>query len=148
MSDSRELLDKANALLGRYRQNAAGDPDIPVLTEVVEFPVSRRDVRTDSPAVPVEKEPGRPSVLHPSGGDLERLELEISRRVLASLREEIASVLDEPLRARLDDHIRRALAAITGQLTLDIETLLHEAVDRAVRAELERSYGPPPGAAQ
>lgn len=148
MSDSRELLEKADALLGRYRQGAAGDPDIPVLTEVVEFPVLQREVQPEAQAVPVESARGRPSAARAAPGDLDRLEIEIRTRVLGALRAEIASVLEEPLRVRLEDHFRRALTTLTGQLKLDIEALLDEAVDRAVKAELERSYGPPPGGAQ
>jgi len=148
VSDSRELLEKADALLGRYRQNGGGDSDIPVLTEIVEYSVLRHEARTERPAAQVEADVGRPGALHPSPDDLERLEMEISRRVLASLRAELASALEEPLRVTLEDHFHRALTALASQLTLDIETLLREAVVRAVRIELERSYNSPPGRAQ
>jgi len=148
VSDSRELLEKADALLGRYRQGAAGDPDIPVLTEVVEFPVLQREVPPEASAVPVESDLGSPSAARPAPGDLDLLEIEIRTRVLGALRAEIASVLEEPLRVRLEDHFRLALTTLTGQLKLDIEALLVKAVDRAVKTELARSYGPPPGNAQ
>lgn len=142
MSDSRDLLHKADALLGRYRADRSDDEDVPILTEVVELPFAGE--RPERPHAPPGKLPEPPPAKEiPPPEELRRLEKDLRDRVLASLELQLQSALDEPLRARLDDHLRRALAALTAQVKADIDELLREAVGRAVKSEIERLTSPP-----
>lgn len=103
--------------------------DVPVLTEVVEL---------GSPAAAM------------AGGELslqdrKELEEQLRQRILASIDPYLASFLDEPLRVRLEDHLRRALAALTSQVKADIDMLVQDAVTRAVRQALDSTRVPPAG---
>ena len=126
MSDSDDLLGKADAFLKRYHPSpASASDDIPVLTEVVPTAAAR---------------PGRGSTAEKShdGGQLALSEIEhrLRQRVLEAVQPHIASFLNESLRARLDDHLQHALGTLTDQLRADIETMVRETVAKSVESAI------------
>lgn len=131
MSDSRDLIDKTDALLGRYRGNAKPDPesDFPVLTDVYE----QRQSPDSPPEAAARGFAGKVDIAaaHPLDSRELREEL-LANEVLRQLVPYIEEALGDPLRERLDEHLRRALAALTGQVRIDIETLVRQAVSQAV----------------
>jgi hypothetical protein len=135
MSDSDELLGKADAFLKRYHPSgAAAQGDVPVLTEVIAEP-------TATPAQP----PGTPAPRSSTGNELLELEQRLKESILDAIGPHIAKFVEEPLRARLDAHLQRALAALSAQVKTDIESLIRDAVARAVELEIARARGPSRG---
>jgi hypothetical protein len=119
----KNLIGKADAFLKRYRASAKpGQDEVPVLTEVV----------ADSGTPPA-----------PSASDLEELEKRIRRSLIDSVGPYLMNSLEEPLRARIEDHLRRTLAGLTEQIKADIDALVRDAVARAVELEVARLRGSP-----
>ena len=134
MSDSDDLLGKADAFLKRYHPSPVpASDDIPVLTEIVPAAAGRPS--------------SEPSADKSHGGGLKdpalrEIEQRLRQRVIEAIQPYVANFLDESLRARLEDHLRRSLAALTDQVRADIETLMHDAVAKAVEgavAEIRKS---------
>lgn len=101
--------------------------DLPVLTEVVELAPPASGIEGGS--------------LSPQ--DRRQLEEQLRQRILSSIEPYLASFLDEPLRVRLEDHLRRALSALTSQVKADIDMLVQDAVSRAVKQALDGVRKPP-----
>jgi len=132
MSDSDELLGKADAFLKRYHPTgAAGQGDVPVLTEVIA-----------ESAVPVQSLQGATATGVPAKTELLELEQRLKQSILDAIGPHIAKSVEEPLRGRIDAHLQRALAAFSAQVKTDIERLIREAVARAVELEIARVRGP------
>lgn len=185
MTESDDLLSKADALLARWRSGAkAPEPpqDYPVLTEAIEDPEAA-DLEIphepevpalDSPATAREAEPisipespdapalevppapaGASTGLAPIEADLppsptlgatpgrraadidvRGLEERVRLRVLDAIEPQIAALLEEPLRLRIDDAARRCAADIAKNARDDILAVVHEAVRSALAQEL------------
>jgi hypothetical protein len=132
MSDSDDLLGKADAFLKRYHPSgAAAQGDVPVLTEVVAEPT----------ATPARSSSGMPAQGSSTGGELLELEQRLKQSILDAIGPHIAKFVEEPLRARLDTHLQRALTTLSAQVKTDIETLIRDAVARAVELEIARARG-------
>jgi len=132
MSDSDDLLGKADAFLKRYHPSgAAAQGDVPVLTEVVAEPA----------AAAARPSPGTPAPRASTGGELLELEQRLKQSILDAIGPHIAKFVEEPLRARLDAHLQRALSALSAQVKTDVETLIRDAVARAVELEIARARG-------
>ena len=132
MSKSEDLLGKADAFLKRYHPSgAAAQGDVPVLTEVITEPQA-------TPALDVARSAPAPS-------DLLELEQKLKQRILEAIGPHLAQTVEEPLRARLDAHLQRALTALSAQIKTDVEALIREAVARAVEVEIARTRGPSKG---
>ncbi len=132
MSDSDDLLGKADAFLKRYHPSgAAARGDVPVLTEVVAEPA----------ATAARPSPGTPAPRASTGGELLELEQRLKQSILDAIGPHIAKFVEEPLRARLDAHLQRALSALSAQVKTDVETLIRDAVARAVELEIARARG-------
>lgn len=129
MSDSDDLLGKADAFLQRYRP-AAKSEEIPVLTEVV----------SDSGAPP--RAAGGPATEPPPRSTLEELEQRLRKNVLDALGPNVVKSLEEPLRAMIEERLRRALGAVADQVKADVEALVRDAVARAVEQEILRLRAP------
>ncbi len=132
MSDSDDLLGKADAFLKRYHPSGtAAQGDVPVLTEIIAEPA----------ATPAHPSSGAPA----QRGSTERESLELEQRlkqgILDAIGPHIARFVEEPLRARLDAHLQRALTALSAQVKTDIETMIRDAVARAVELEIARARG-------
>ena len=134
MSDSDDLLGKADAFLKRYRASGtSAREDVPVLTEVIESAA-----RSLQP-------PLGPTQVGPTPAELQELERRLKESILDAIGPYVANILEEPLRARLEAHLQHTLATISSQVKADIETLIREAVARAVELEFERARGPSRG---
>ncbi len=135
MSDSDDLLGKADAFLKRYRASgASAREDVPVLTEVIE-----------SAARSLQPPLGRPTQVGPTPAELQELEQRLKESILDAIGPYVANILEEPLRVRLEAHLQRTLATLSSQVRADIETLIREAVARAVELEVARLRGPSRG---
>lgn len=161
MTDSDELLSKADALLARWRAGGAAPrppDDYPVLTEVVEDPEASREAHEpafESPAIlPLEEYAAPDAPLPPAAADKSTrsealpeseqttevtaaLEERLRARVLEAIEPHIGTFLEEPLRLRLEDLARRLAADLAQDARNDILNFLREAVQRAVAQELE-----------
>lgn len=127
MSDPKDLVEKADAFLKRYHPTpTSAREDVPVLTEIVAEPQS-----------------GLPPT--PAGASkiqLTDLEHKLRQSLLDAIAPRVASILEEPLRMRVEAHLKRALPALAEQIKLDIEVLVRDAVARAVEQEIARLRGP------
>jgi len=124
VSDSKDLLGKADAFLKRYRPSAPDD--VPVLTDVVAEPATQSSVSigaTGSSTKP----------------DLQELEQRLRQSLLDAIGPYVANFLEERLRAHLDAHLQRALPTFADQIKTDVETLVSDAVARAIDKEIARS---------
>jgi hypothetical protein len=126
MSESDDLLDKADAFLKRYRPSGTlAREDIPVLTEVI--------ADTDAKLTPGS----------PAKAELNELEQRLRQSILNALSTQIASSLEEPLRVRLEEHLQRKLTDLSTQIKAELEMQIRDTVKRAVDLEIARRRGPP-----
>ena len=135
MSESDDLLGKADAFLKRYHpSSAAGRHDVPVLTEVID---EGREIplKPDAPAA-VQNTAIRP--------ELAEMEQRLKQSILDAIASHVRTV-EEPLRAHLDAHLQNALVALSAQIKTDLEALIRETVARSVAAEMTRLRGPSRG---
>jgi len=131
VSDSRDLIDKTDALLGRYRGNSKSNPesDFPVLTDIYK----QGQLPGSPPQGSASGVPGKGCIPTANLSDSRELrEAMLVDEILRLLAPHIDEALGDPLRERLDEHLRRALAALTGQVRIDIEALVRVAVSQAV----------------
>ena len=137
MSDPNDLLGKADAFLKRYHPSGtAAQSDVPVLTEIIAEPG----------VAPVHPSPaGTAAPRGPTGSELPELEQRLKQSILDAIGPHIAKFVEEPLRARLDAHLQRALTALSAQVKADIEAMIRDAVARAVELEIARARGQPRG---
>lgn len=136
MSESGDLLDKADALLGRYRGGVkpAVETDFPVLTEIVGE--SGRDVGISGMEEVIAPPTQRPGSVDDISED------RILREVMLALAPRIESVLGDSMKERLEEHVRSMLQTLSDQLRLDIETLVRIAVSRAIEELLPDKKNP------
>jgi hypothetical protein len=136
VNDSDDLLDKTDALLGRYRggSNHAPDADFPVLTEIVAAPGIEA---TGFPVMEV-MPPQAPKI--PAAGNWQ--DDHLLQEVMRALEPRIEEILGDPLKERLEDHLRPLLDTLTSQIRIDIETLVRIAVSRAVEQVLSEKKNP------
>jgi len=132
MSDSDDLLGKADAFLKRYHPSGtAAQGDVPVLTEIIAEPG----------AMPAHPSSGAALQRGTAGSELPELERRLKQGILDAIGPHIAKFVEEPLRARLDAHLQHALTALSAQVKTDIEAMIRDAVARAVELEIARARG-------
>jgi len=132
MSDSDDLLGKADAFLKRYHPaGTAAQGDVPVLTEIIAEPG----------ATPAHSSSGTAAQRGSTESELPELEQRLKQSILDAIGPHIAKFVEEPLRARLDAHLQRALTALSAQVKTDIEAMIRDAVARAVELEIARARG-------
>lgn len=131
MSESDDLLEKADAFLKRYRPGTPAPEDVPVLTEVI----------PDKDARPVPPSVGMAAPGTPTRAELNDLEQRLRRDILSALSAEIASSIEGLLRARLEEYVQRKLAELSTQFRTDLEKQIRDAVKRAVDLEIARRRG-------
>ena len=129
MSDSGEILKKADALLGRYGRSARPElQEFPVLTEVIELhasavpSVSPPAIGEDNDAVSRSVDPAH----------LRELETRIGDEVHQVVASALAQVLGEPLRERLEVHLNAAVDTVSAQVRSDLEAMVQAAVAEAI----------------
>lgn len=133
MSESDDLLEKADAFLKRYRSSATpGREDVPVLTEVVADTNARTPPASSSAT----------TAGNSTKAELDELEQRLRQSILNALSAQIASSLEEALRVRLEEHLQRKLADLSTQIKADLEVQIRDAVKRAVDLEIARRRGP------
>jgi hypothetical protein len=135
MSEPEDLLGKADAFLKRYHPSRAAAHDVPVLTEVI----------AEAHEDPAQPDPAAAAQGAQVGNELLELEQRLKKSILDAVASHVVNSVEEPLRARLDAHLQRALAALSTQVKADLEALIREAVARAVAAEIARVRGPSRG---
>ena len=127
MSDPKDILEKTDAFLKRYHPSPkAKREDIPVLTDVVTEP---------SVTQPPE------SALRPDTAvraELSAPEAKLAKNLLDAIGPRVIATLEEPLRLRIEAHLKRALPALSEHFRQDIEALVRETVARAIEQELAR----------
>ena len=133
MSESDDLLEKADAFLKRYRPSGtSARDDVPVLTEIIAEAATKPAPLSSGPSAP--------------GGatqaELKELEQKLKQSILDTIGPYIASSLEEPLRIRLEAHLQRTFADLSAQVKADLEALIREAAKRAVELEIARRRGP------
>jgi hypothetical protein len=132
MSKSDDRPGGTDALLQRTRSTGKPAPeDIPVLTEVVAESGARAA--------------GGPATEPPPKSTLTELEQRLRKSVLDALGPNVVNSLEEPLRAMIEERLRRALGAVADQVKADVEALVRDAVARAVEQEIARLRDPSRG---
>ena len=130
MSDSKDLVEKADAFLQRFHPSShPARDDVPVLTEVV----------TEPQMLPPQPQAAGASTQVKT--EVQELEQKLRQSLLDAIGPRVASILEEPLRVRVETHLRRVLPALTDQIKLDVEVLVREAVARAIEQEIARLRG-------
>lgn len=143
MSDSSDLLKKADALLGRYRggHKDVGEPDFPVLTDVVEEPGA--DPGKLFPPLP-SLDPISAPFAAITEAELREVERRIIEQIHRSIDPYIENFLKELLRERLDEYLGRALLMLTEQIRAEFGATVREAVVQAVDRALADKREPVP----
>lgn len=135
MSDPDDLLGKTDALLGRYRgARPSGEADFPVLTEVVSDPAAG-PAATFADAPDIAPAIGHAAVEAPPQDRL-------LQEVMLALAPKIEEILGDPLRERLEEHLRSTLQTLAGQVRIDLEALVRIAVSQAVERVLSEKKIP------
>jgi hypothetical protein len=116
------LVEQVDALLRRHQDPAAGESDVPVLTEVVE------DERVRRPAVDAEA--------------LEALARELERAVLERLAPELDRVIEEKLARTLAAVLGQSMDGMRSELTQNVTQMVREAVAASVARALAPSIAP------
>jgi hypothetical protein len=137
VNDGDELLDKANALLSKYREG----PDFPVLTEVVELHprapyVEPRSEISSSPSSVAPASDGNGTL----AGELRALEENLERDILLRLQPCLQTFLGEPLELRIRTQFEAAMTPliteVASAIRADISDLARQAVAEALEKEL------------
>jgi AcrR family transcriptional regulator len=110
------LVERVDALLRRHQDPAAGDGDVPVLTEIVDEHAPRR------PAVDAEA--------------LEALARELERAVLERLGPEVDRVIEEKLARTLTSVLGQSVDGMRSELTRNVTQMVREAVAASVARAL------------
>jgi hypothetical protein len=133
MSESDDLLEKADAFLKRYRPSATPDRDgVPVLTEVI----------ADSGPKPAPSSSGPPAPSPEPRAELSELEKRLTQSILDGIGPHVSALIEEPLRVRLEAHFQRKLADLGAQVKADLEAQIRDTVKRAIEIEIARRRGP------
>jgi len=168
MTEGDELLDKADALLSKYRPAPVPavpvDPraDFPVLTEVVEIPfiqdVSAQDVSEwNLPAEGVlpgsaletldipktsgaQQAPEAPALLDPVEAELQDLEHQLRHRILEAIEPRLAGLLGESMEQRIRAELDAAMGQIAGDVSAVIRSEAGDLVLRAVTEAVEDEF--------
>lgn len=168
MTEGDELLDKADALLSKYRPAPAPvaplappahpsddfSADFPVLTEVVELPfsetvsaqaVSEWAVRaedapdlTDTAGDKAAQED--PSGIEPVEAELQELEHQLRHRILEAIEPRLAGLLGDALEQRIRSELDAAVGQIAGDVAAVIRSEAGNLVIRAVTEAVEDEF--------
>jgi len=132
MAEPEDLLSKADALMARHRPaRAAAEPyaEIPVLNEVVDFPLEGDDL-------PVLTELVLPAP--PDAEQIEALAASMRASLLAGLQPEIDALIEERLKDGLSPLVEKMFRELRGDLQLIAREVLGDAIHAALKQELER----------
>jgi hypothetical protein len=110
------LVERVDALLRRH-EDLEGEPEVPVLTEVVDDERARRRTEVDAAA-------------------LEALALELERAVLERLGPEVDRVIEEKLARTLAGMLGQSVDGMRTELTQSVTQMVREAVHASVARAL------------
>jgi hypothetical protein len=130
MAEPDDLLSKADALMARQRPGRNGsEPDatIPLLEEVV-------DLAPEGDDLPLLTELVEPDLLHQG----QALAADLRASLLAALQPEIDALIEERLKQSLSPLVERMFHELRGDLQLVAREILADAINAAVKRELER----------
>jgi len=151
MTEGDELLDKADALLSKYRPAPASTvpadlpADFPVLTEVVELPFTpvlsewTPLVEDAAPRLSIEI-PEEPASLDPVDAELQELEHQLRHRILEAIEPRLASLLGDSLEQRIRAELDAAMGQIAGDVAAVIRSEAGDLVLRAVTEAVEDEF--------
>lgn len=131
-SEPEDLLSKADALMARHRPARAAaetNAEIPVLDEVVEFPLEGDDL------------PLLTEFVVPAAADEEQtqaLAASIRASLLAGLQPEIDALIEQRLKDGLSPLVERMFHELRGDLQLMARDILGDAIHAALERELQR----------
>jgi DNA-binding response OmpR family regulator len=114
--DPHPLVQRVDALL-RREDNASGESDVPVLTDVVDDDRARRAPRVDAAA-------------------LEALARELERAVLERLGAEVDRVIEEKLTRTLSGVLGQSVEGMRKELNQSVTQMVREAVAASVASTL------------
>ena len=132
MAEPEDLLSKADALMSRHRPaRTEAEPyaEIPVLDEVVDLPPEE-----DEPPMLTELAQSAPL----DAAQIDALAASIGASLLASLRPEIDTMIEEQLTESLAPRIERIFDELRGDLQLIAREILSDAIHHALEQELDR----------
>ena len=133
MSESDDLLEKADAFLKRYRPSGtSAREDVPVLTEVI----------AEAAAKPALPSSGPPDPGGATKAELNELEQKLKQSILEAIGPYITNSLEETLRVRLEAHLQHKIADLSARVKADLEAMIRDATKRAVELEIARRRGP------
>jgi hypothetical protein len=129
-SEPDDLLSKADALMARHgHAPAAPHAEIPVLDEVVDFPLELDELPVLTEYV---------VTVPPDEEQIEALAASIRASLLSELQSGIDALIEQRLRDELAPMVERVFDGLRGELQLITREILSEAVHAAVEQELER----------
>jgi len=116
-SARNRLVERVDELLRRNEDPEAADPEVPVLTEVVDDERARRRTEVDAAA-------------------LEALAVELERAVLERLGPEVDRVIEEKLAKTLSGMLGQSVDGMRAELTQSVTQMVREAVHASVARAL------------
>jgi hypothetical protein len=122
-SPGNPLVERVDALLRRGQDPAAGETDVPVLTEIVDEEKNARRPAVDAEA-------------------LEALARELERAVLERLGPEVERVIDEKLARTLTSVLGQSVDGMRTELARNVTQMVREAVAASVARALAPSPAP------
>jgi hypothetical protein len=119
--EANPLVERVDALLARRADSAPRqEPDVPVLTEILDDEAARPARAIDAEA-------------------LEALARELERAVLARLGPEVERVIEERIARTLSTVLGQALEGVRSELTVSVIQMVREAVAASVAQALGRT---------
>jgi hypothetical protein len=112
-------VQRVDALLRRHHPSGTDEPDVPVLTEIVQDGSAPRRLAVDRAAV-------------------EALARDLERAVLERLGPELDRVIEERLARTLSEVLGKSLEGVRAELTVSVTQMAHEAVSACVAHALAR----------
>ena len=133
MSNPEDLIDKTNALLGRYRSPApTTTSDFPTLTEVVTSPAPPSSSALAAPPPPAE--------------DASRIKLDreaLLKEILNRVTTDLNLALDARIHTLVTSHLDNAIQQASQAVQQELQRLVEECVGRALDQALSSSEVPP-----
>jgi hypothetical protein len=113
------------------------DPGIPVLTEVYDPQAAARPAAKPEAPTPPQRKPSAPDP-RPAEDEWERLERQVTLRILHQILGRVDFVLEQRIRDELEVVLRQAVGNLAGEIRQGLQQSLEEVIARAVSQEIDR----------